>query len=227
MEEKYFGGETLEMKNLYIYCEGQTEESFINEILAPYFANIMIFVTPIICTTKRTATKKYTGGVQDYNKIKTELIIISKQHKQEYVTTMFDYYAMPANTPNINCLERDIYKRMELIEAAINQDIGQSNCFFNFMLHEFEGILFSEPEAFAEIADGQTVEEIQQIRNEALSPEHINNSPETAPSKRLEALIPNYAKVKNGTLLSKNIGIDKILSECRHFRNWIEKIKNI
>ena len=28
------------MKNVYIYCEGPTEESFINEILYPYFFNI-------------------------------------------------------------------------------------------------------------------------------------------------------------------------------------------
>ena len=28
------------MKNVYIYCEGPTEESFINEILYPYFLNI-------------------------------------------------------------------------------------------------------------------------------------------------------------------------------------------
>lgn len=25
------------MKNVYIYCEGQTEEAFVNEILSPYF----------------------------------------------------------------------------------------------------------------------------------------------------------------------------------------------
>lgn len=28
------------MKNVYIYCEGQTEESFINEVLSPHFYNI-------------------------------------------------------------------------------------------------------------------------------------------------------------------------------------------
>lgn len=41
------------MKNVYIYCEGQTEESFVNEILYPYFFNIGVVVSPIICTTKR------------------------------------------------------------------------------------------------------------------------------------------------------------------------------
>ena len=36
------------MKNVYIYCEGQAEESFINTILYPYFENIGIYVIPII-----------------------------------------------------------------------------------------------------------------------------------------------------------------------------------
>jgi hypothetical protein len=213
------------MKNVYIYCEGPTEESFINEILAPYFANLMILVIPIVCTTKRTASVKHRGGVIDYNKIKKELTNLCKSHKNEFVTTMFDYYAMPSNTPNIDCAEVDIYKRMDLIEDAINRDIGQPNCFFNFMLHEFEGVLFSSPESFLEITDNDTVAKIQRMRDEAISPEHINNSPETAPSKRLESLIPNYAKVKNGTLLSKKMGIDAILNECKHFSDWIEKIK--
>ena len=215
------------MKMIYILCEGQTEEAFINEVLCPYFANLMIFINPIICTTKRTPAKKFKGGVSDYNKIKNELVILCKQHKNEIVTTMFDYYAMPSNTPNIACSEVDIYKRMELIEEAINKDIGLSNCFFNLMLHEFEGMLFSSPDAFIKITDQKTVEKIQKIRDEAISPEHINNSPATAPSKRLEALIPNYAKVKNGALLSKNIGIDTLLRECKHFADWVEKIRNI
>lgn len=213
------------MKNIYIYCEGPTEESFINEILAPYLASVMIFATPIVCTTKRTAAVKYRGGVSNYNKVKNELQIICKQHKNEIVTTMFDYYAMPSNTPGIGCTEVDIYNRMNIIEDAINRDIGQSNCFFNFMLHEFEGLLFSSPASFSEITDDDTVAKIQRMRSEAISPEHINNSPETAPSKRLESLIPNYAKVKNGTLLSRSMGIGKILKECTHFANWIEKIK--
>lgn len=215
------------MKMVYILCEGQTEEAFINEVLSPYFENLSIYIRPIICTTRRTASKKYKGGVSDYNKIKSELTILCKQHKNEIITTMFDYYAMPRNTPNIECREVDLYKRMDLIEEAINNDIQQPNCFFNLMLHEFEGMLFSSPDAFIEITNEKIVEKIQKMRDEAISPEHINNSPETAPSKRLEFLIPNYAKVKNGSLISKNIGIDTLLKECKHFAKWVDKIKNL
>lgn len=215
------------MKNVYIYCEGQTEESFVNEILYPYFFNIGVVVSPIICTTKKTASKKYKGGVSDYAKIKKELTMLCKQHRNEYVTTMFDYYAMPDNTPGIDCLEPDIHERIRQIEHIIDADINQQNCNFHFMLHEFEGILFSKPESFALIADGDVVGSIQAIRDSYPTPEHINNSPETAPSKRLEALIPNYAKIKNGTLLSKDMGIDIIMAECPHCKSWIDSISMI
>lgn len=213
------------MKNVYIYCEGQTEESFVNNVLYPYFLNMNIWVTPIICTTKRTAMQKFKGGVFDYNKVKTELTILCKQHRNEFVTTMFDFYAMPRNTPNINNSELDIYKRIEQIEDSINCDIGAPNLFFGFSLHEFESFLFSDPQAFRLITNEEIAQKIQSIRNEFSTPEHINNSSETAPSKRIEKLICNYSKILNGTIIAQEIGIDQIMRDCYHFSKWIEKIK--
>ena len=213
------------MKRVYILCEGQTEESFVNEILYPYFENLSIYIKPIVHSSRKTISKKDKGGVTSYNKIKNDLNKLCKEHKNEIVTTMFDYYGMPDDTPMISCNELDIYKRIEIIEKAINDDIGELNCFFNFMLHEFEGILFSNPDSFSSVVDDKTVAKIKKIKDEAKSPEHINNSSDTAPSKRLENLLPNYAKVKNGTLISKDIGIDRIMQECKHFSSWIEKIK--
>ena len=224
MEEKYFGREALEMKFVYIYCEGQTEEAFVNELLYPYFINQEICVTPIICETKRLPNKKFKGGVSNYEKIRKELNMLCKNQKNMLVTTMFDYYALPSDTPEITASHPDIYERAKCIEKAVNEDIGVENCRFHLMLHEFEGILFSNPDSFHMIADEQVVQRIQRIRYTYPSPEHINNAPETAPSKRIEALIPNYAKVKNGTLLSKDMGIDIIMEQCLHFRNWIQEI---
>lgn len=99
------------MKMIYIYCEGQTEESFINNVLAPHLRNVGIYATPIICTTRKKGGKKYRGGVSDYFKIKNELSFLCKKHKNEVITTMFDYYAMPSNTPGISNGEIDLYKR--------------------------------------------------------------------------------------------------------------------
>ena len=214
------------MKNVFIYCEGQTEESFVNAVLYPYFANMDIYVTPIIHKTKRTPTKSYKGGVIDYKPIKDELIILCK-NPNVFVTTMFDYYGMPNNTPAIDHTDTDLYKRIEYIEQAITNDIGCNNLSFNLLVHEFEGLLFSEPQAFSTIANDKAVEKLQAMRASAETPEHINNSVSTAPSKRIESVISDYTKVRQGIIVAKNIGINKMLSECKHFADWIDKIKSL
>ena len=38
---------------------------------------------------------------------------------------------------------------------------------------------------------------------------------------------PLFYTIKNGTLISKDMGIDKILAECPHFREWIEQISRL
>jgi len=52
---------------LYILCGGQTEDRFVKELLAPYLLPQNIFATPIICETKRSASKKNKGGVSKYS----------------------------------------------------------------------------------------------------------------------------------------------------------------
>ena len=211
------------MKYVYIYCEGQTEESFVNDVLYPYFSIMDIYVTPIIHKTKRTPTKAFKGGVSRYAPIKDELIKLC-QDSNCIVTTMFDYYAMPDDTPSIDHQDIDIYKRVDFIENAVNEDIGCKNLLFNLVLHEFEALLFSEPQAFEHIANDKVVRQLQAIRNSVDTPEHINNSAATAPSKRIQNVVNGYSKVRQGIIVAKYIGIDKMMSECKHFSAWIDKI---
>lgn len=213
------------MKRLYGYCEGQTEESFVGEVLYLYLLNMNISATPIVCETKRTISQKFKGGVSDYGKIKKELDGICKQHKNELVTTMFDYYGLPDNTPNLDIKSRNVYEKVQRIETAIETDMGNlRNLIFHLTVHEFEGLLFSDVAAFWEIADKSTTVELQKIRDSFASPEHINNSEDTAPSKRITKLIPSYSKVRDGTRFAKSIGIDKISLQCEHFRKWMTRL---
>lgn len=214
------------MKYVYIYCEGQTEESFVNTLLQPYFLNMDIHVTPIIHKTKRTPIRSYKGGVADYKSIKDELIKLCK-NSDYFVTTLFDYYGMPSNTPSIDYCDVDIYKRIEHIENEIKKDIGYDNLAFNLLVHEFEGLLFSDPQSFEVITNNKNVAKLQAIRDKAATPEHINNSVNTAPSKRIEGVISDYTKVRQGIIVAKKIGIDKMISECKHFAAWISKIQNL
>jgi hypothetical protein len=213
---------------LYILCEGQTEDRFIKEILRPYLLDLSIYVTPIICATKRTIGKKYKGGVRKYSKIRDELEILCKGDPTAFVTTMLDYYKLPCDTPGKGTTG-DIYMIAQEIEAAIKANLGGlRNLFVNLTLHEFEGLLFSDVTAFHGIAkaDNKTVMELGRIKSSYPSPEHINDSESTAPSKRIIRILPEYSKTLNGIEIAKLISIDKIAEECPHFKAWLERIES-
>ncbi|MCL2558785.1 MAG: DUF4276 family protein, partial [Treponema sp.] len=225
MEQKHLWGKGFKVRRLYILCEGQTEEDFVSIILGPYLQNKNIVAVPIICTTKRTPIKKHKGGVSSFGKIKKELARLCNEHPNETVTTMFDLYGLPHDTPGIDNYGVDVYKKAEHIEKAVMNDIGNrfGNMFFNLVLHEFEGLLFSDVSAFEHVADNEKIGLLRGIRAAVPTPEHINDSPETAPSKHIKRAIPGYSKVSDGIDVAEQIGIDKILSECKHFERWIAK----
>jgi len=194
------------MKRLYILCEGQTEEEFVCSILNPYLQTMNVYAQPIICTTKRTPTKKYKGGVTSFAKIKKELQRLCGEHPNELVTTMFDLYAFPYATLNLENIPIDVYDKAKYIETAITNEIGDhfGNMVFSLILHEFEGLLFSDVSAFENIAEQETVAVLRGIRTAVPTPEHINESPETAPSKHIKREIPEYAKVSDGIDVGAN-----------------------
>ena len=214
------------MKRLYILCEGQTEEEFVSAILNPYLQNVGVYAQPIICTTKRTPTKKYKGGVANFTKVKKELQRLCGEHPNELVTTMFDLYAFPYDALALQNIPVDVYDKAHYIEQAITDEIGNrfGNIMFSLVLHEFEGLLFSDVSAFENIANQKVVDVLRGVRAAVPTPEHINESPETAPSKHIERVIPDYSKPTDGIDVAEIIGLEKIKSECRHFADWIDKL---
>ena len=214
------------MKRLYILCEGQTEEDFVGIILSPYLQKVGVTVISIICTTKRTPTKKYKGGVSSFAKVKKELQRLCGEHQNEMVTTMFDLYAFPYDALNLENIPNDVYKKAKYIEKAITDEIGDrfGNMVFSLVLHEFEGLLFSDVSAFENFADDEAVAILHGVRAAVPTPEHINESPETAPSKHIKRVMPDYSKPTDGIDIAEQIGIDKIAAECRHFANWLAKL---
>ena len=214
------------MKRLYILCEGQTEEDFVYTLLNPYLQSVGVYAQPIICTTKRTATKKYKGGVTSYVKFKKELLRLCGEHPNELVTTMFDLYAFPYDALDLQNIPTDVYNKAQYVENVITQDLGNrfGNMLFSLVLHEFEGLLFSDVSAFENIADQKAVAVLRSVRAAVCTPEHINETSETAPSKHIERVIPYYSKPTDGIDIAKQIGLDKIKNECHHFAKWLDKL---
>jgi len=211
------------MKVVYILCEGPTEERFITDVLKPLFKEKQVYLTPIVIMTKQTASKKYKGGISNYEKIKEQLRILCR-NKNALITTMIDYYGLPKDTPGMEYKGRDLYDRVQHIEQSIANDIGADNLICYLSVHEYEALLFSNVDAFNLISSVGTCHKLQAMREKYDTPEHINNSTETAPSKRILKVIPEYAKVTDGTSLAKEIGVHTMKEQCPHFREWINEL---
>jgi len=63
------------------------------------------------------------------------------------------------------------------------------------------------------------------IAEQFATPEHINNSPFTAPSKRIEALIQDYEKPLMGSLAALEVGLNVMREKCSLFDDWLKRLK--
>ncbi len=158
-----------------------------------------------------------------------------KQDRGAYCSTMFDFYGLGQGFPGLP-LPADLQSlgRVVRIEQAIKADvvaqIPQYRPDVRFIpylqLHEYEGLLFSDPVAFAAgIQQPHLSRQFEQIRRDFPTPEDINDDPNTAPSKRVIAAYPAYGKVIDGTLAAQSVGIARMRQECPHFRAWIESLE--
>ncbi|WP_458735657.1 DUF4276 family protein [Zobellella taiwanensis] len=209
------------MIRVNVFVEGQTEETFVRELLVPYFSNVEIYLTPILAQT----SPGHKGGIVSYGKVKHQLGRLCRQDSKAVVTTLIDYYGLPADFPGQTNPEQDAEKRAVAMEQALADDIQQPNFIPNLVLHEFEALLFCEPAKFADWLDDEApIAQLQAIKAQFASPELINNSPQTAPSKRILALVPEYRKTLHGPFIAADIGLDAIRAQCPHFNRWIERL---
>lgn len=215
------------MIRVYVLVEGQTEEAFVNELMMPHYALNGIFLTPIIVRT----SPGYKGGVVSYAKIRPQLEKLCKQDDDAYVTTLFDLYALPGDFPGKAHAAFPVagsgQRKAEFLEAEMARDIGQQNLIPNILVHEFEALLFTRIEAFEQWTNDDNVLAPLRAAAQATPPEEINDSPQTAPSKRILAAMPGYQKTFHGPLIACDIGLDAMRAACPHFAAWLTVIEGL
>ena len=228
MEEKSIRWEATTLIRVKIFVEGQTEETFVNEVLTPYFSGREIYLTPILAQT----SKGHKGGIVSYGKVKHQVERLCKEDSSAYVTTLIDFYGLPTDFPGFKAKEyqnkNDAFDKTTYLEDAFEHDINQKNFIGNLMLHEYEAFLFCDPLQFEYWLDStDPIKKLLEIKEAFISPEHINNSPQTAPSKRILSIMPNYKKTLHGPLIANDIGLDEIRKQCQHFNKWLVRIENL
>lgn len=216
------------MNRLYLLVEGQTEETFVRELLAPNYARNGLYITPIIVRT----SPGHKGGVTGYGKVKPQLSRLCRQDRHASVSTLFDLYGLPGNFPGKSAAGFPANgtgeQKAVFLEARLAEDINEPNFIPYLMVHEFEALLFVKPETFASWTDSQhTVDALVAIAQAHETPEHINDSLQTAPSKRIARLMPEYKKTFHGPLIAAEIGLDSIRRACPHFNRWLLRLEQL
>ncbi|KAA3596119.1 MAG: DUF4276 family protein [Calditrichaeota bacterium] len=216
------------MSKILISVEGQTEEKFVKELLVPHFERLGIFITPKVLMTKRVRSgPNFKGGFPNYENIKREIQILLRDSSAKIVTTMYDFYGLPKEFPKEDSNKNlTSIQKVETLEQNFKAEFNDSRFFPYFALHEFEALLFSEPENIASVLNEKNkAKELEKVKNKFSTPEEINENPNTAPSKRIEKIFPAYQKPTHGILASKEIGLKKMMEECPHFCSWVNKLK--
>lgn len=117
------------MMRVYVICEGQTEETFIRDVLAPILAHQQIFLTARGINT----SKGHKGGALTYERVKRFVINSLKEDQNTVITTFFDLYALDNHFPDFQQSYKltDVYQKVASLEQAFKADIAQNNPSFS------------------------------------------------------------------------------------------------
>ncbi|MBF0488417.1 MAG: DUF4276 family protein [Nitrospirae bacterium] len=211
--------------------EGTTEKIFVADILAPYLEKKGVCMTPIVIS--KPGQK---GGDVKFDWVKNDINLHLKQRRDTYLTLIVDFYGIKGDWPGLKEAKQQATPSMKSSKissetkkqvAALFKGYDVDRRFVPyFSMHEFEALLFSEPQTLStSIHVSQS--EIDTILTKCGEPENIDDSPNTAPSKRLEKLCGRFKKTTTGIAIAKAIGLNIIREKCLIFNGWLTDVENL
>ena len=219
------------MTRVYVICEGQTEETFIQKILFPSLANHQIYLIP-----RLIGKSGHRGGNVTFERLFIDIRALLND-SGAYCTTFFDFYGLQRRFPgktaagghtDLNAKANSLLQALtERLQEKLGADLLRR--FIPYVqMYEFEALLFSDPVKLASgIHQPDSQRALQAIRDEFPTPEHINDSPNTAPSKRIEQHQRRYRKAKAtlGPEAARVISLETIRWECHLFHHWLTRLE--
>lgn len=225
------------MCRLYLFAEGQTEQTFARTVIAPHLAMFGVYLQhAVLVANHKEKGRTHRGGGRHYLPMKNDLLKFLRQESggDVFFTTMIDLYALYSDFPGMeqaSSLQAYPGRRVGALEQAFASDIGDARFIPHLQLHEYEACLLVDPAQFALFYDHAAtgIERLTQLVNNYSSPELVNDGPETAPSKRIIREFPQYSRGKTivGPQMAELIGMPAIRSKCPHFDAWITKLEQL
>ncbi len=230
------------MVSLRIYVEGSGEFRFVEEALTPHLGPMGVYARP---ARMGHYGRKPSGGTRVWEEKRGARMELERALRQSsasyqlYVTTMVDYYALPTDWPNRNtssALPKP--QRSSSVESGMLTSIRESlldesiaERFIPYVsLHEFEALVLSKPEALLAVFPN-AIKAVENLKREIEgdNPEGIDDCPDSAPSKRIERLLPEYAAMKGAAAANalKAISLEHLRAACPHFGQWLARLESL
>lgn len=202
------------MIRLAVSVEGQTEEEFVKAVLHEHLRPLGVAPEPILI-----------GGSVTVRRLAFDMALLYRSH--DSVTSLVDFYGFQRKG------DRSVEALEEHLREKVGEQVGagwdENRVFPYVQMHEFEGLLFSDVEVFATQVDfpPDSVAALRAVREQFTTPEDINDSYETAPSRRIASAVPRYDKRLHGPILAEEIGLDRIRAACPRFDAWVRRLESL
>lgn len=225
------------MNEVVAIVEGQTEQAFVNDLLAAHLGSRSTFIWAVLPGRSRKQ-----GGVKEWCVAREDILRTLRESR--YCTTMFDYYAMPNSWPGrvasktLPWQQRAAHVETEVmadIVASMGSSFNPSQFIPYVQLHEFEALAFADVQKLAEVTAplrpiftvDQLTQHYQSVLDAAGHPEAINDNYATCPSRRITAKVAAYRKPLHGPIVTKRIGLDVLRAQCDHFAAWLATLETL
>ena len=225
------------MNDLYIVVEGKGEQTFIDRVVAPHLAKARVWVYASLI-----GKPGHKGGVRSWVSTRKDLVHFLKMNRPDrpvHVTTMFDFHRLPLDWPGRKPpSDMPIHRRATTVEELLLADVSQSmgegfipDRFIPYVqMHELEALILSQASALSAEFPNRCVE-IQRLVDAVkdANPEEIDDGPNTAPSARIIAEVPEYKgrKASAAPNVLEQIGLEHLRFRCPHFEQWMTKLETL
>ena len=155
-----------DMSRLFVHVEGQTEEKFVYEVLAPhlYSSGYQSVVARLLGNQRSRANR---GGIRPWASTRIDIVNQMVHDPGSIATVMVDYYGLPhtggrAWPGRAGAEKLPFAHRASSIENALAADLAPDVDLRRFLpfvvMHEFEGLLFSDCAALCRAIESPSLE---------------------------------------------------------------------
>lgn len=215
------------MVKLLLTVEGQSEEAFADKVLIPHL--VLRGVIPQVRAVRTSRGQR--GGYTTYGKLRTDVDQWLREQPDGWHTTLLDLYGLKPDFPGFaDATALSAPSRVEHLERAFAADLNHPRFRPYIQQYEFEALLFTAPALMEEwlgLDMPLPVGCFQAIRDQFATPEDINDSPETAPSKRILRLCRGYGKTTDGPSILAEIGLPRLRAACPRFGAWLTWLESL